>query len=76
MSDGIECRSCERNMIPQLYHYGGSLFSYSKTQHLCPYCGAVQHNSGGGFKAWVKITVVIIVLPILIQLVKRKFNLI
>jgi Flp pilus assembly protein TadB len=30
-----------------------------RTQHLCPFCGAVMHESGGGFRPifWILVTI-------------------
>lgn len=37
-------------MVPRLWHYGGGALSYAKIQHLCPFCGTVMYETGGGVK--------------------------
>lgn len=46
----IQCPNCGRRVVPRLWHYGGSALSYVRRQHLCPFCGAVMYESGGGFR--------------------------
>lgn len=51
----IACASCGRRIVPRLWHYGGGRLSYMKTQHLCPFCGVVMYESGGGVR-WGCVT--------------------
>ncbi len=37
-------------MVPRLWHYGGGLLTHLRTQHLCPFCGSVLYETGGGIK--------------------------
>jgi hypothetical protein len=48
--DLITCSGCGRQVVPRLWHYGGGTFAYMRTQHLCPFCGAVMYETGGGVK--------------------------
>jgi hypothetical protein len=61
MDDRLDCKKCSKKMVPRLWHYGGSSFSYMKTQHICPYCGAVQYESGGGLNRRAKVTLALLV---------------
>jgi hypothetical protein len=50
-TDGrIACRSCGRNIIPRLWHYGGGRLSYARIQHICPFCGVVLYETAGGVR--------------------------
>lgn len=51
--DRIACSSCGRRIVPRLWHYGGGRFTYMKTQHLCPFCGTVLYETGGGVRRGV-----------------------
>jgi ribosomal protein S27E len=51
----IKCNSCSANVVPRLLHYGGGLFTYLKTQHMCAICGVVMYETGGGIRRWVKV---------------------
>lgn len=46
----IACTTCGRRIVPRLWHYGGGRLSYMRTQHLCPFCGTVIYESGGGVR--------------------------
>lgn len=48
--EGVRCPGCGRSVVPRLWHYGGGALTYVKRQHLCPFCGAVMYESGGGFR--------------------------
>ena len=49
-NERIACTSCGRRIIPRLWHYGGGRLTYVKTQHMCPFCGAVLYETGGGVR--------------------------
>jgi hypothetical protein len=48
--DLISCSGCGRSVVPRLWHYGGTSFTYMRTQHLCPFCGLVMYETGGGIR--------------------------
>jgi hypothetical protein len=37
-------------VVPRLWHYGGTSVSYTRVQHLCPFCGAVMYETSGGVR--------------------------
>lgn len=47
-SDRIECRGCGRAVVPQLMADDRNKLHRPRVTHLCPFCGAVIHESGGG----------------------------
>lgn len=47
VSDRVECRSCGRAVVPQLVVDDRNKLRRSVVTHLCPFCGAVLHVSGG-----------------------------
>lgn len=55
----IHCPSCQKNVIPRLWHYGGSDYTNIKTQHLCPHCGYSLFQTGGGFNIYSKIILLV-----------------
>lgn len=42
--DYITCSNCSRNIVPRLWHYTN--FGITRTQHICPFCGAVLYVTG------------------------------
>lgn len=63
----IECPGCKRAVVPRLWFTGGDYMSYIKTQHVCPFCGVVMYETGGGYKRGAVIaTVVVFVLALLV----------
>ena len=55
----ICCSSCEMNVEPKLWHYGGSDFTHIQTQYLCPHCGNSLFKTGGGFNTYAKSILVL-----------------
>lgn len=49
-SEGIVCPDCRREVVPRLWHYGGGTVTYMTTQHMCPFCGVVMYETGGGIR--------------------------
>jgi hypothetical protein len=45
--DRVECRGCGRAVVPQLMVDGRNKLYRPVVTHLCPFCGAVLHVSGG-----------------------------
>lgn len=48
--DRLTCAACGRRIVPRLWHYGGGLITYMKVQHMCPFCGIVLYETGGGIR--------------------------
>ena len=63
--DAITCNSCNRKVVPRLWHYrlwtdrllANRFFNveYMKTQHICPLCGVIMFETGGGMTLPAKI---------------------
>jgi ribosomal protein S27E len=45
--DRIQCPSCCRAVVPQLWVDTRNKLSHPRVMHLCPLCGAVLRESGG-----------------------------
>lgn len=50
VEDKIECPRCGRAMVPRLNFYDGTPVTFSRVQHVCPFCGTVLLESGGGVR--------------------------
>lgn len=74
MDDRPSCKKCTKKFVPRLWHTGATLFTNMKTQHLCPYCGTVQYESGGGIRTWFKILLLIFFAPIILQVILLLFS--
>ena len=48
--NNIECPRCGHRVMPRLWHYSGGSLSHMKVQHLCPFCGVVMYETGGGMR--------------------------
>jgi len=48
IEDRIECRSCARSVVPQLWVDARDRMSHPTVRHLCPLCGSTLRVSGGG----------------------------
>lgn len=48
VEDRIECQSCGRAVVPQLWVDTRDRMSHPKVRHLCPLCGMTLRVSGGG----------------------------
>ena len=67
----VPCKSCGKSCIPKLWHYAPFFSSlsiisvrYMKTQHLCPYCGDVMYESGGGLTFLGKVLIFFVIIPL------------
>jgi hypothetical protein len=60
--DGIVCPSCQREVVPRLWHYGGGTLTYMTTQHMCPYCGVVMYETGGNVRQGCRQTLMLFTL--------------
>ena len=45
--DRIECQSCRRAVVPQLWVDDRNRMEHPTVVHLCPFCGVVLRESGG-----------------------------
>lgn len=62
----IRCPQCGRHITPHLSHVSKTL-SHPLIRHICPFCGAVINESGGGPRWGCIIAVILaIVIPILL----------
>jgi ribosomal protein S27E len=46
-SDRVKCVGCGREVVPQLMVDDRDRFYRPRIMHLCPFCGAILHESGG-----------------------------
>lgn len=58
----VKCKKCDKSSVPRLWHYGGSVFTYMKTQHICPFCGVCMYESGGGISGMGKVILLLLFL--------------
>ncbi len=66
VEDRIECQSCGRAVVPQLWVDARARLSHPRVRHLCPLCGATLRVSGGGLsRGGLALTVVTLALLIL-----------
>lgn len=73
--DTIQCKKCSRHMVPRLWHYHGGLGRYMRTQHICPFCGHVQYETGGHMKWWAKVLLTFLLAMIGLKLLASAFGL-
>ncbi len=45
--DRVKCGGCGREVVPQLVVEDRSMLYHRRLMHLCPFCGAILHESGG-----------------------------
>lgn len=57
----VYCASCQKDVAPRPWVYGGSDYTYPKHEHYCPSCGSMLYRSGGGFNTYTKIVLSVIV---------------
>ncbi len=62
----IRCESCQADVKPKPWHFGGTDYTNLKTVYLCPNCGDKLYESGGGFNKLAKILLSIIGIGIFI----------
>lgn len=71
--DTIECPYCHKNSTPHLWHYRPfpGPARYTKTQHICRFCGVVMYESGGGIRpiGWIYALFLLILLTPIAALV-------
>lgn len=69
IEERIECPGCKRAVIPRLWFVGGDYMSYVTTQHVCPYCGMVMYETGGGYKRRAVIATIVLITLLLLALI-------
>jgi hypothetical protein len=53
IEEGILCPRCQRSVVPRLLFKGGrNPIAYRKAEHVCPYCGVIMYETGGGVNVW------------------------
>jgi hypothetical protein len=45
--DRVKCMGCGREVVPQLMVEDRDRLYKPRITHLCPFCGAILHESGG-----------------------------
>lgn len=48
MDERVDCKNCGKKSTPRLWHIKGGFFRRKRIQHICPYCGVVMYQTGGG----------------------------
>jgi hypothetical protein len=73
IEDRVECRSCGRAVVPQLWVDARNRAEHPTVCHLCPLCGATLRVSGGGISrggwALFVVSISLIVLALVVALV-------
>lgn len=46
--DRIQCPNCGRAVVPQLWVDSRNRLERPRVRHLCPFCGDLLRESGGG----------------------------
>lgn len=61
IEEGLRCPECSRSVVPRLLFKGGrNPIAFRKAEHLCPYCGAVMYETGGGVNWWAVLVLLIV----------------
>lgn len=50
VEDKTECPRCRHAIVPRLNFYDGTPVTFNRVQHICPFCGAILLESGGGVR--------------------------
>lgn len=60
IEEGVECPGCRRAVVPRLLFINErNVVAYRKTQHICPYCGVIMYQTGGGVN-WTNLIIIIL----------------
>lgn len=61
IEEGVQCPECRRAVVPRLWFTGErNPIAYRKAQHICPYCGVVMYQTGGGVN-WPAVAILLVV---------------
>lgn len=61
IEEGVQCPECRRAVVPRLWFTGErNPIANRKVQHICPYCGVVMYETGGGVNM-MAVTILLIV---------------
>lgn len=53
IEEEVRCPNCSRAVVPRLVFKGErNPIAYRKAEHVCPYCGVVMYETGGGVNWW------------------------
>ena len=65
--DTVRCPNCQKNVVPNLNWYRPSpeILRKTATQHICPFCGVVMYERGGGANLLAKILGVLVALGLI-----------
>lgn len=62
IEEGVRCPACSRAVVPRLWFTNKrNPIAYRKAQHICPYCGGIMYETGGGVN-WAAVAVLMVVL--------------
>ncbi len=56
----IHCDSCDADIKPKHWHFGGTDYTNIKTAYMCPNCGNSLYETGGGFNKLAKFILIFI----------------
>ncbi len=61
IEEGVRCPGCQRSVVPRLLFKGErNPIAYRKAEHLCPYCGVIMYETGGGVNWWAVLLLLIV----------------
>jgi predicted RNA-binding Zn-ribbon protein involved in translation (DUF1610 family) len=61
IEEGVRCPECGRTVFPRLLFKGErNPVAYRKAEHVCPYCGVVMYETGGGLNWWAVLILLIV----------------
>ena len=61
----IHCDSCDAEVKPKHWHFGGTDYTNIKTAYMCPNCGNSLYETGGGFNKLAKFILIFVATSIL-----------
>ena len=61
IEEGVQCPGCQRSAVPRLLFKGvRNPIAYRKAEHVCPYCGVIMYETGGGVSVWAVLLLLIV----------------
>lgn len=60
----VRCESCQVDVRPKPWHFGGTDYTNLKTAYLCPSCGGRLYETGGGFNRIARTLLILITIAI------------